>query len=611
MFFKTKRKSIFIVIAILVLSFPALVLLAKIMDSLRHLELKSIDLRFQLRGQIPATQNIIIIEIDTSSIDKLQAWPWPRSYHAQLVDTLAKYGAKVVAFDLMFDSDSALGSQEDDAFVAALSRYPNVVLASKYYAEKREKFNLFTWSIPLKKLRQNSVYGFANPAVDIDNTVRFAQLYILEKNKTNLSFDLQTLSQYSGSEYPLQISPRQKQIKFGKKIIPLAFSNGIFTINYVGKDQSFKHIPYYQVLEKRYPNMSIFKDKIVLIGATDPILHDFFYTPFGQMYGVEIHANILQSILENRYLKNVSPYLNLLLTIIVAGIIFAVTMKIKPLKGLAFTFILLSVYSMAVVSAFIYTGIIINWMYPLTLGIVIYFIILLIRFMREEKAKRLIKGMFAQYVAPSVVEELIKNPSLLKLGGDKRELTVFFSDIRAFTTYSENHTPEQVVEILNEYLDAMTQVIFKWHGTLDKYVGDEIMAVWGAPLTQPDHAKLAVRCCWEQLRVLKELQAKWRAEGRDIVDMGMGVNTGEMITGNIGSTMHKDYTVIGDAVNLGARLEAETRHYGTPEEPCYLIISEFTYAHVKDIVKVIPLGGVKVKGKNKPVDIYQVTEVQF
>ena len=155
----------------------------------------------------------------------------------------------------------------------------------------------------------------------------------------------------------------------------------------------------------------------------------------------------------------------------------------------------------------------------------------------------------------------------------------------------------------------MTACIFKWQGTLDKYVGDEIMAVWGAPLEQPNHAELAVRCCWEQLQIMRSLQDKWRSEGKAILDFGMGLNTGDMITGNIGSSMHKDYTVIGDAVNLGARLEAETRHYGTEQDPCYLIISEFTYSKVSEIVTVLPLGSVLVKGKNRPVDIYQVTNV--
>jgi adenylate cyclase len=214
--------------------------------------------------------------------------------------------------------------------------------------------------------------------------------------------------------------------------------------------------------------------------------------------------------------------------------------------------------------------------------------------------------LFQQYVSPSVVSELLKDPKKINLGGENREVTVFFSDIRSFTTYCESHEASYVIEVLNEYLESMTRCIFKWQGTIDKFVGDEIMAIWGAPLDQADHA-----CCWDQLRELRILQEKWRAQGKDIIDIGMGLNTGIVAVGNIGSSFRKDYTVMGDAVNLGARLEAETRHHGTLENPCYLIISEFTYARVKDICKVKPLGPVKVKGKNLSVEIYEVTEVFF
>jgi adenylate cyclase len=205
------------------------------------------------------------------------------------------------------------------------------------------------------------------------------------------------------------------------------------------------------------------------------------------------------------------------------------------------------------------------------------------------------------------VNELLKNKESLKLGGEKKDITVFFSDIRSFTTFSESHTPEEVVSLLNEYLDAMTKVIFDFNGTLDKYVGDEIMAIWGAPLSQPNHAELAIKCSIEQIRVLKALQKKWISEGKHPLDIGIGLNTGPMVVGNIGSSAHMDFTVIGDAVNLGARLEAETRNFGTKEAPCHIIISENTYALIKHLdLNFKPLGEVKVKGKNLSVKIYEV-----
>lgn len=602
------KKIILSLFLIIILIIPCLFLMIKTIQILDILELKLIDIRFQARPQIKPTKQIVIIAIDNASIDKLNAWPWPRSYYGKVIEILNKYQAKVIAFDIILDSES-LSPKEDDLLAESLQKYPNVILASKIYSEKKENFNVFTWSVPLKKFRPFCQYGYANPMLDKDNTVRHAQLFIKESdNQINFSFDMQILRQYFNLKNMPDIAIKQKIMPLKKEhLIPFETKNGYMKINYTG--QEFQKIPFYQILEERYPKMEELKDKIILIGATDPILHDFFMTPFGQMYGVEIHANILQTILENRYLKPVHPLINILLTLCLIGLIGWLSFKLKPIKGFCTTLIVLLLYSAAIIITFLKFSYLINWSYGLVLGFTVYVIILLIRFIKEEQAKRFIKNMFEQYVAPSVVEELIKNPALLKLGGEKRILTVFFSDIRSFTTYSESHTPEQVVEILNEYLDAMTKVIFKWNGTLDKYVGDEIMAIWSAPLPQENHAELAVRCCWEQLAELKKLQEKWISQGRAILDIGMGLNTGEMITGNIGSSMHKDFTVIGDAVNLGARLEAETRHYGTKETPCHLIISEFTYEYVKKIVKVNYLGSVTVKGKTKPVDIYEVLDV--
>ena len=214
--------------------------------------------------------------------------------------------------------------------------------------------------------------------------------------------------------------------------------------------------------------------------------------------------------------------------------------------------------------------------------------------------------MFSSYVSKRIVDELIKDPSKATLGGDRKEITVLFSDIRGFTSFSEKHQPEEVVKLLNEYLGAMTEIVFDYEGTLDKFVGDAIMALWGAPVGQPDHADRAVRCALAMIERLKQLQAKWAAEGKYVIDIGIGINTGDMVVGNMGAEGKKmDYTVIGDNVNLGARLEGLTRQYNN-----HIIISEFTYEKVKDIVQVNELGSVTVKGKQKPVRIYDLVGIK-
>jgi adenylate cyclase len=200
------------------------------------------------------------------------------------------------------------------------------------------------------------------------------------------------------------------------------------------------------------------------------------------------------------------------------------------------------------------------------------------------------------------VDELIRDPSKAKLGGDRKEITVLFSDICGFTSFSERHQPEEVVSLLNEYLGAMTNIVFEHEGTLDKFIGDAIMALWGAPVGQPDHAERACRCAVAMIEKLKELQKKWADEGKYVIDIGIGINTGGMVVGNMGAEGKKmDYTVIGDNVNLGARLESLTRQYNS-----HIIISEYTFAKVKDIVEVTELGTVTVKGKQRPVMIYNL-----
>jgi len=217
----------------------------------------------------------------------------------------------------------------------------------------------------------------------------------------------------------------------------------------------------------------------------------------------------------------------------------------------------------------------------------------------EEKRK--IKDMFGRFTSPHIVEQLMAKPEDLALGGTRRQMTVLFSDIRGFTTYSENREPEEVVTILNEYLTEMTEIILEHGGTLDKYVGDEIMAIWGAPMAQYDHAELAVKAAVGMVKRLQELKAKWFTEGIEPVDMGIGIHSGDMVVGYMGSPRRMDYTVIGDNVNIGARVEALTRDYS-----CYIIITEDTLDEVKNIVETTPLGSVSLKGKELTVPVHKI-----
>jgi adenylate cyclase len=244
-----------------------------------------------------------------------------------------------------------------------------------------------------------------------------------------------------------------------------------------------------------------------------------------------------------------------------------------------------------------------NLIYPVLTMLAIYLGITVYRYIKEEREKKKIRGAFQYYLTASVINEMLKDPTKLKLGGDKKDLSVLFSDIRGFTTISEKLTPEELVHLLNEYLTAMTNIVFQYDGLLDKYMGDAIMAVFGAPLSQPDHAQRACLTALGMLSELQRLQKKWQEEGRPILNIGIGINTGDMVVGNMGSEMRFDYTVMGDNVNLGSRLEGINKEYGSN-----IVISEFTYNAIKEAMCCRELDYVRVKGKKLPVRIYELLD---
>ncbi|MBI5966515.1 MAG: adenylate/guanylate cyclase domain-containing protein [Deltaproteobacteria bacterium] len=239
--------------------------------------------------------------------------------------------------------------------------------------------------------------------------------------------------------------------------------------------------------------------------------------------------------------------------------------------------------------------------YPLLNLILTYLGITGYRYMTEEREKKKIRGAFQYYLSPSVVDQMLHNPEKLKLGGEKKDLTVLFSDIRGFTSISERMTPETLVKFLNEYLTKMTDIVFKYDGLLDKYMGDALMAIWGAPLDQPDHAQRACYTALEMVEELWGLQKKWSAEGLPTLNIGIGINAGPMVVGNMGSERRFDYTVMGDSVNLGSRLEGLNKLYGTN-----VIVSEMTYERVREEILGRELDSVRVKGKDQRVRIYEL-----
>jgi adenylate cyclase len=575
---------------------------------------KIFDARFKYRGALETPTDIVIVAIDNESLDWVGKWPWPRSKYAQMVRILSEAGVKLVVFDVFFDLPTSFDPEDDVAFAEAIKEAGNVILAAGFQNIQRQnkdnkliKYKGLPFNPPIKILRENALdIGIVHPYLDADLTIRSFPLLSTKRGKAYPYLSLQTARYKLGGEVAINYEPGA--IYLGKTKIPLNRLN-LLTINYRGPAQSFETIPFGRILDGTFLkyNPNFLKNKVVLIGATALELHDYFATPFSKdMAGVEVHANAVQTILDNNFIYVVPFWFDFIIMLVSLIVSIRLFLKFNARQTLLlFLFWITGIMALDYLS-FILLRISMDSFSYLTAVLFPFLIVGGYKYYREEKEKGFIKNVFSQYVDKSVVDQLLSDPSKINLGGDKKVLSVFFSDIRAFTTFSEKHTPEEIVSTLNEYLDAMTEVIFESKGTLDKYVGDEIMAIFGAPIELESHAKSAVGSALRQLEVLDKLNEKFRKEGRTEIKVGMGIHSGEVVIGNIGSKHLKDYTVIGDAVNLAARLEAATRNYGTSEEPVNLIISDSTYQLVKADFQCDYLDEIIVKGKTVPVKIYWV-----
>ncbi|MBN1525903.1 MAG: adenylate/guanylate cyclase domain-containing protein [Spirochaetales bacterium] len=348
------------------------------------------------------------------------------------------------------------------------------------------------------------------------------------------------------------------------------------------------------------PHIGETNNLLIVCAYAKGMAQDEKMTPFGLMFGGEIHANALNTIIMDNFITHMPLFGSVLVLLFFIAFAALVGSRLPPLLSLGISIWCILVYYFVVQQMFISDNLLLDFTAP-AMGISMTFLMVVAyRVIFEERDKRRIKSMFGKYVNPEVVEQLLQNPP--ELGGVDKEITVLFSDIRGFTTLSESMSPQSLVNHLNIYLTKMTDILFDYQGTLDKYVGDMLMCFWGAPLPQADHALMACKCALKQLEVLNELNKEWPPERR--INVGIGINSGIMTVGNMGSPGRMNYTLMGDNVNLGSRLEGTNKAYGTT-----IIISEYTYGLLKDQVVVRELDNIRVKGKNKPVVIYELLDV--
>lgn len=507
-----------------------------------------------------------------------------------------------------------------------MESYLKIIARSRYSGVKKQP-DTSLHDIPLKRAfaveatiakisKATKRAGYFNFDPDVDGSVRKVPLIVQYRDMVELEgqddylfppLSMTVLRKYLKSAVIIWIGPTgvEKVALMGRKnyLIPTN-SIGEMRINYYGPGGTFPHYSIVDIIKGEIPSEKL-KGKIVMVGPTATAIEDLRITPFDKVFpGVEVHATIIDNVLHGRFLSDPqTPSILIdLLSILGAGILlFLFIPRLGAVSGGALAGLL--AFASVGVHYYIFSRhqVVLSAVPPLLETGAMYVSLAIYRFISEEKEKRYIQGAFGQYLSPAIIDELVKDPSRLQLGGVRREMTAFFSDVAGFSSISENLTPEELVHLLNDYLTDMTEIILKYHGTVDKYEGDAIIAFFGAPMDDPEHS---LKCCLAAIDMqtrLVEMREAWKKEGKAELTVRVGINTGPMVVGNMGSKTRMDYTMMGDAVNLASRLEGANKQYGS-----YSMISHSTYSACRDSIEVRELDALRVVGKQEVVVVYEL-----
>jgi adenylate cyclase len=563
---------------------------------LEAFESKTYDLRFRdMRGAIPLEPNIGIITIDDKSVAELGRYPWNRKQYARLLDKLKAAQVKAVMFDAFFPERE--DQENDRAFASATKRAGNVVLAELFEYGQDGQVTGVTRSIPEIEGAALGV-GNINFLPDDDGVNRRSPLLIELEGKLTPSLGMMAAMLALGEkEYTIE----SYEVVLGERRIPVG-ENYSMWVNFTGPPGGYPRYSFTDVVNGRIPAEQL-TGKILFLGATAPGIYDMRVTPFhGNTPGVEVHATVADNIITGRFIRQGGweALLDLLSIVLMGALAFVMTTRLRLYGAIPATTILLAAYIWFAYYMFS-GGHWINIIYPTLSAILALLVGGSFRYLVLERSAREMRSMFSSYLSPKLVARLEKDPEAAKIGGDSKEVTVLFTDIKSFTTFSESHPPQEVVSRLNEYLGAMVQVIEQHDGTIDKFIGDGIMAYWGAPLPQPDHAILALRCITSMADRMHELRENWEKQGVEPFSIRGGIQSGEVVAGNVGFAGKKmEYTVIGDTVNQAARLEGTAKYYGIT-----YLVGENAYKLTATNFRYRELDKIRVVGKHLPVTIYE------
>jgi adenylate cyclase len=445
--------------------------------------------------------------------------------------------------------------------------------------------------------------GYFNMYPDPDGVVRWMPGVLRFNEAYYAPLSLAATSAYLKEPLGLEVAEYGvDRIKLGKLSIPTD-EYGRILINYRGEEKTFPHISITDILHDQIDPDAL-ADKIVVVGATAVGIYDLRVTPFGTVFpGLEIHANIIDSILSQDFMYQPAwaAMFDVLVMVVCSAILGLLLARVGALYGALAGGSLCVLYVLLCQFLFSYQAWVLNLVYPLTVILLIYASVTVYRYLVETRQKKFVKEAFSTYLAPSVVNNLLDSPEKLVLGGEKRVITAFFSDVQGFTSISETLLPEELVELLNEFLTEMTDIILRHEGTVDKFEGDAIIAFFGAPNDLENQAEVACMACIDMQKRLAELRNKWEGQARPGLYMRIGLCTGPAVVGNMGSRSRMDYTMMGDTVNTAARLEGVNKVYGT-----YTMISESTYTAAGGWIRARELDAINVVGKKEPVKIYEL-----
>lgn len=600
--------------------------------SVQKLDYSLKDARFRIRGPVKPDKDVVVVAIDHKSIKEIGRWPWSREVTGRLIENLGvHYGTKVTALDIVFSEPQAAAA--DKALADSIRKSGNVVMGYFFREEQNEpsaeaveqlensKLKLLrvaegVQSIPIQEysnmdlnipqLGRNALdFGFFNARPDTDGLYRSSILLLLYNGDIYCSLAMKALQHYFGSEAMLDVKLwGVDSMQIGSLKIP-ARENGTMALNYYGPTGIFTTVSASDVIKKRLPQDSL-RGKIAFVGATEIGIYDLRPTPFdATLPGVEIHATMAANALQKRFLKydGVTQEFEIA-CIIVFPLLLGLLLAFAPGTIVGLGIMAAVTGGFAVFNYIMFTNAFrdMTLIYPL-IGIALTYVgCEAWRNLVVERKGRQLKKAFSSYVSPDLVKQIEKDPDKLILGGEQRELSILFSDIRGFTTVSESLTPPELVKLLNEYLSPMTRIVLDEKGTLDKFIGDAVMALFNAPLDVPDHATRACRAAVQMMEKLKELNQGFQSRGMHTIDIGIGINTGPAVVGNMGADIRFDYTAIGDSVNLASRLEGLNKYYGS-----HILVSEDTRQLVTDSRFVFrEVDRVRVKGKLHPVVMYEL-----